>query len=125
MACRIPRLLERPLGCGEFTAVHLDHRHTPPCDAQFTPAGRAGQRFESVGRPPEGTLDRSLLGTRRLGFCWQRSSGDSNSTSAIAGNLLGAKLGERAISHNWLERLELRDQIAQVADDIHAAATVN
>jgi hypothetical protein len=48
----------------------------------------------------------------------------AHSTSAIAGNLLGAQLGERAIPHNWLERLELRNQIAQVAElDIHAAAT--
>ena len=38
-------------------------------------------------------------------------SGDSDSTSAIAGNLLGVQLGERAIPHNWLERLELGSRL--------------
>jgi len=46
-------------------------------------------------------------------------SGDSDSTGAIAGNLLGLALGEHAIPARWVERLELRDVIAQVADDLH------
>ena len=46
-------------------------------------------------------------------------SGDSDSTGAIAGNLLGLTLGEQAIPARWLERLELRDVIEQVADDLH------
>jgi ADP-ribosylglycohydrolase len=50
-------------------------------------------------------------------------SGDSDSTAAITGNLLGAQFGERAISARWLDKLELREEIAQVADDLHAAAT--
>lgn len=49
-------------------------------------------------------------------------SGDSDSTGAIAGNLLGAMLGEAAIPAHWLERLELRQEIGQVADDLAAAA---
>lgn len=48
-------------------------------------------------------------------------SGDSDSTAAIAGNLLGALLGEDAIGPEWLDALELRDEIAQVADDLDAA----
>lgn len=47
-------------------------------------------------------------------------SGDSDSTGAITGNLLGALLGEGAIPPEWLERLELRDVIAQVAEDLCA-----
>ncbi|WP_370688668.1 ADP-ribosylglycohydrolase family protein [Roseomonas sp. GC11] len=47
-------------------------------------------------------------------------SGDSDSTAAITGNLLGALLGEKAIPVQWLERLELRDEITVVADDLHA-----
>jgi ADP-ribosyl-[dinitrogen reductase] hydrolase len=43
--------------------------------------------------------------------------GDSDSTGAIAGNLLGAVHGETAIPLEWLENLELREVIAQVADD--------
>ncbi len=46
-------------------------------------------------------------------------SGDSDSTGAIAGSLLGVTLGELAIPRRWLERLELRDVIEQVADDLH------
>ncbi|MCQ4163001.1 ADP-ribosylglycohydrolase family protein [Roseomonas sp. GC11] len=48
-------------------------------------------------------------------------SGDSDSTAAITGNLLGALLGEKAIPAHWLERLELRDEIGALADDLHAA----
>lgn len=36
----------------------------------------------------------------------------------IAGNLLGAALGRGAIPAAWLERLELRDVIEQVARDL-------
>ena len=48
-------------------------------------------------------------------------SGDSDSTGAIAGNLAGALYGEAAIPPEWLEALELRDVIEQVADDFHEA----
>lgn len=44
--------------------------------------------------------------------------GDSDSTGAIAGNLLGALLGVHAIRKPWLEALELRDEITAVADDL-------
>lgn len=44
--------------------------------------------------------------------------GDSDSTGAICGNILGAAFGERAIPREWLERLELRDVIEQLADDL-------
>lgn len=46
--------------------------------------------------------------------------GDSDSTGAIAGNLLGAIHGVHAIPPEWLERLELRDVIAEVAEDLLA-----
>ena len=46
-------------------------------------------------------------------------SGDSDSTGAVAGSLLGVALGEQAIPRRWLERLELHDVIEQVADDLH------
>jgi ADP-ribosylglycohydrolase len=45
--------------------------------------------------------------------------GDSDSTGAITGNLLGAMLGVAAIPRDWLEPLELRDIIAGIADDLH------
>jgi len=46
-------------------------------------------------------------------------SGDSDSTGSIAGNLLGLALGEHAIPARWLAKLELRDVVEQVADDLH------
>jgi ADP-ribosylglycohydrolase len=45
-------------------------------------------------------------------------AGDSDSTGAIAGNILGALLGRKAISNEWLEQLELRNVIEQVATDL-------
>jgi len=45
-------------------------------------------------------------------------SGDSDSTGSMAGNLLGALHGVDAIPERWLSPLELRDVIAEVADDL-------
>ena len=45
-------------------------------------------------------------------------SGDSDSTGAITGNILGALLGESAIPRDWLDRLELFDVIHQVGCDL-------
>jgi len=50
-------------------------------------------------------------------------SGDSDSTGAIAGNLLGALWGEAAIPDRWLDGLELRAEIARLADDLDACGT--
>jgi ADP-ribosylglycohydrolase len=50
-------------------------------------------------------------------------SGDSDSTAAIAGNLLGAQFGEAAIPRRWLAELELQDEICQLADDLTAIVT--
>lgn len=44
--------------------------------------------------------------------------GDSDSTGAITGNILGALGGEEAIPDRWLENLELKEEIAQLADDL-------
>jgi ADP-ribosylglycohydrolase len=46
--------------------------------------------------------------------------GDSDSTGAIAGNLLGVMWGEQGIPAPWLKRLELRKVITEVADDLLA-----
>ena len=45
-------------------------------------------------------------------------SGDSDSTGAITGNILGAALGLKAIPQKYLETLELRDVILEIADDL-------
>jgi len=53
------------------------------------------------------------------GICWAvNHTGDSDSTGLIAGNLLGIQLGPDAIPERWLESLELREVIEQLAHDI-------
>ncbi|MFC1657425.1 ADP-ribosylglycohydrolase family protein [Candidatus Moduliflexota bacterium] len=44
--------------------------------------------------------------------------GDSDSTGAITGNILGAAMGVEAIPGRWLRDLELADVISAVADDL-------
>jgi ADP-ribosylglycohydrolase len=44
--------------------------------------------------------------------------GDSDSTGAIAGNILGAYGGDSAIPTEWLEAVELREVIEEMADDL-------
>ena len=41
--------------------------------------------------------------------------GDSDSTGAIAGNLLGAHYGASALRADWRERVELADVITEMA----------
>lgn len=47
--------------------------------------------------------------------------GDSDSTGSIAGNILGAALGRKAIPKIWLERLELKDVIETISADLVTA----
>ncbi len=44
--------------------------------------------------------------------------GDSDSTGAIAGNLLGTMYGIEGIPRSWLAEVELGDAIATIADDL-------
>lgn len=45
-------------------------------------------------------------------------NGDSDSTGAITGNILGAYLGLSEIPKHWVENVELRDVLMQIADDL-------
>ncbi|MFF4489507.1 ADP-ribosylglycohydrolase family protein [Streptomyces sp. NPDC001544] len=47
-------------------------------------------------------------------------SGDSDSTGSICGNILGARFGDHGLPHPWLERVEGRERIAALADDLAA-----
>ena len=44
--------------------------------------------------------------------------GDSDSTGAITGNILGAMVGYNAIEQKWKENLELADVILEISDDL-------
>jgi ADP-ribosylglycohydrolase len=46
-------------------------------------------------------------------------SGDTDSTGAITGNILGLKLGEKAIPNRWITHLSNYETIRQVAEDLH------
>ena len=45
--------------------------------------------------------------------------GDSDSTGAITGNILGAYLGLSSIPGNFIDNLELKDIILEIADDLY------
>ena len=45
--------------------------------------------------------------------------GDSDSTGAVAGNILGAALGLDGIPQKFIETLELKDVILEIAEDLH------
>lgn len=45
-------------------------------------------------------------------------SGDSDSTGAVTGNILGAYLGMNAIPEKFLNNLELKETILEIADDL-------
>ncbi|MGW0335005.1 ADP-ribosylglycohydrolase family protein [Streptomyces sp. NPDC003011] len=47
-------------------------------------------------------------------------SGDSDSTGSLCGNLLGARHGDQALPHAWVQRVEGRARIAVLADDLAA-----
>jgi ADP-ribosylglycohydrolase len=55
---------------------------------------------------------------RRALLAAANHSGDSDSTAAIAGNLLGAWHGEAALPADWVFRLEGRGTILELADDL-------
>lgn len=46
--------------------------------------------------------------------------GDSDSTGAITGNILGALLGKASVPGDWLEHLEMRDLVEEIAADLLA-----
>lgn len=45
--------------------------------------------------------------------------GDSDSTGAVTGNILGTALGFEAIPQKYLDKLELKDVILEIAEDLH------
>ena len=52
-------------------------------------------------------------------------SGDSDSTGAVCGNIIGCLLGRSAIPAKYTDKLELIDVIEEVADDLFHGCTIN
>lgn len=46
-------------------------------------------------------------------------SGDSDSTGSITGNILGAYLGTDCIPEDWISKIELIDEIRELANDLY------
>ena len=46
-------------------------------------------------------------------------NGDSDSTGSIAGNILGAWNGISKFDDYWINNLEIKDVIIEIADDLH------
>ena len=51
--------------------------------------------------------------------------GDSDSTGAVAGNIIGAIVGYKAIPQKFKEHIELHDVILSLADDLHQGCIIN
>ena len=51
--------------------------------------------------------------------------GDSDSTGAVAGNILGAWLGLEAVDPVWKQDLELYDELIELADDLVSGCRLN
>ena len=52
-------------------------------------------------------------------------SGDSDSTGAVTGNIIGAIVGYDAIPAKFKQRLELHDVILAIADDLHQGCIIS
>lgn len=58
-------------------------------------------------------------------ICAVNHSGDSDSTGAITGNIVGAINGFDSISEKWKNNLELYDVIMEIADDLYKGEPTN
>lgn len=52
-------------------------------------------------------------------------SGDSDSTGAICGNIMGALLGRSAIPAHFTDKLELRDVTEEIAEDLYTGCIIS
>lgn len=51
--------------------------------------------------------------------------GDSDSTGAICGNIMGVMVGERGIPRHYLDKLEIKDIIEEVAEDFYLGCRIS
>ncbi|MEO3810226.1 ADP-ribosylglycohydrolase family protein [Sphaerisporangium sp. B11E5] len=114
-----------------------------PAHEETTDAIEAALVLASMGRPTPETVERlggawvaeealaiALYCAMAAGDDIERAlllavnhSGDSDSTGAICGNILGTHLGETALPSHWLGHLEGRDTITELADDLTTLIT--
>lgn len=58
-------------------------------------------------------------------ICAANHDGDSDSTGAIAGNIIGAYLGYKAIPSYYIDNIELKDTIIEIATDLSSDVPVD
>lgn len=58
-------------------------------------------------------------------ICATNHDGDSDSTGAIAGNIIGAYLGYKAIPSYYIDNIELKDTIIEIATDLSSDVPVS
>jgi ADP-ribosylglycohydrolase len=92
-------------------------RPTPELIASEFGGGWVGEEALAIGLLAALTAD-SLADGLLLAV---NHSGDSDSTGAICGNILGARDGVEAIPEHWLEDLELADVVERLTAEARAA----
>lgn len=65
----------------------------------------------------------SLTGLRTFVINMVNHDGDSDSTGAVAGNIIGAIVGYSTIPKKYIRSLELHDLLLSVADDLGGFST--
>ena len=58
-------------------------------------------------------------------ICSVNHSGDSDSTGAVCGNIIGCMLGRKAIPPKYTDRLELIDVIEEIAHDLRTGCIIS
>ena len=58
-------------------------------------------------------------------MCAVNHSGDSDSTGAICGNIMGAFLGRKKIPDYYIKYLELLDVIEEIAEDLYTGCIIS
>jgi len=110
---------------------HRDHQETTDAITQAVDlAGKGNPKPEIIKQMGEGWIAEEALaisvccalcagGDYRKGVLLAvNHSGDSDSTGAITGNILGCMLGNSSIPEKWIEQLELKDIIRQLGIDL-------
>lgn len=109
-------------------AKQAGHEEVAKAVANARAAARCGASTEGLERLGEGWIAEEALAIGLYAALAAPSleealilavnhGGDSDSTGAIAGHILGALHGPAAIPTRWLERLELREEIERLASD--------
>ena len=117
--------------CGPLLSAWKGHEEVSAAVDAALELSRAGSGVENLVKLGKGWVAEEALGMS-LYCCLAADdfedavilavnhSGDSDSTGAITGNILGTALGMAAIPKRWSDAVELREETLQVAQDMVA-----